>query len=136
MIRPYEFRDTVQQMVSFELDLTSYRIDRDVYNVLDMMGDVGGLSEGLKILFAFLIGLMNFHKFEHFLMEHLYRRADDGAGPGPSGGGSGVSLGASQIGGTGEMVGPPGYHKNKTSKLNKNGKPLVKLDDSKTFVYR
>ena len=83
--RPYEFPDNVQFQVTWELDLTQYRVDRDVYSTLDLIGDVGGLNEGLKIAFAFFISLLNFHKFEHFLMEHLYRRAEDGPGGGAEG---------------------------------------------------
>lgn len=44
--------------ITFEFDLTLYRIDRDVYSILDWVGDVGGLNEGLfLILKVFLIAM-------------------------------------------------------------------------------
>ena len=72
--RPYEFPDNVHLQVTWELDLTQYRIDRDVYSVLDWIGDVGGLSEGLVILITIVLAIINFAKFDHFLIEHLYRK--------------------------------------------------------------
>lgn len=43
--------------ITFEFDLTLYRVDRDVYSILDWVGDLGGLSEGLIIMFTILLGL-------------------------------------------------------------------------------
>ena len=60
--------------VTYEFDLNLYRIDRDVYSVLDWIGDVGGLNEGLVILFSMLIGLANFNSFDHYLIEGLYKK--------------------------------------------------------------
>ena len=58
LIRPYEFPDHVHLQITFEFDLTLYRIDRDVYSILDWVGDVGGLNEGLfLILKVFLIAM-------------------------------------------------------------------------------
>ena len=64
-IRPYEFSDRVHCQVTFELDRHLYQIDRTVYNILDLIGNVGGLVSGLTLMFTFLIGVMNFNKFEH-----------------------------------------------------------------------
>ena len=50
-MRPYEFPDNVHLQVSYEFDLTLYRVDRDVYSILDWVGDIGGLNEGLYLLF-------------------------------------------------------------------------------------
>ena len=69
--RPYEFNDLSHLQITYELDLTQHRIDRDVYSMLDWVGDVGGLNEGLKLIFALIIACLNFNKFEHFLIEHL-----------------------------------------------------------------
>ena len=52
-----------------------YRIDRDVYSVLDWVGDVGGLFEGLYILFKVISGFFYFRALEHFLIERLYLKA-------------------------------------------------------------
>lgn len=43
--------------ITFEFDLTLYRVDRDVYSILDWVGDLGGLSEGLIIMLTIVLGL-------------------------------------------------------------------------------
>ena len=55
--RPYEFPDRVHMQITFEFDLTLYRVDRDVYSILDWVGDLGGLSEGLIIMLTIVLGL-------------------------------------------------------------------------------
>ena len=45
--RPYEFDDNVHVAVTFELDLDLTVIDRQVYSILDWLGDIGGLAEAL-----------------------------------------------------------------------------------------
>ena len=59
--------------VTFEFDLNQYRIDRDVYSVLDWIGDVGGLNEGLTILLGAILIFISFNPFEHYLIENLYK---------------------------------------------------------------
>ena len=70
--RPYEFQDNVHLQITFEFDLTLYRIDRNVYSTLDWIGDVGGLSEGLYIILNILLGLFQYKALEHFLIERLF----------------------------------------------------------------
>ena len=60
--------------MTYEFDLNLYRIDRDVYSVLDWIGDVGGLFEGLVILFSALVALANFNSLDHYLIEGLYKK--------------------------------------------------------------
>lgn len=70
--RPYEFPDYVHLQITFEFDLTLYKIDRDVYSVLDWFGDVGGLYEGLYRLFNFIVALFYYRALEHYLIENLF----------------------------------------------------------------
>ena len=63
--------------VTWEFDLTLYRVDRDVYSILDWIGDVGGLSEGLVIGLGAVLAFLNFKHFEHFLIEQLFWEKDD-----------------------------------------------------------
>lgn len=71
--------------------MTQYRIDRDVYSVLGWIGDVGGLNEGLVIMISITLSILNFSKFDHFLVEYLYRKpapslfdsTDNGSGGSP-----------------------------------------------------
>ena len=67
--------------VTFEFDLTLYRIDRDVYSILDWVGDVGGLNEGLFLILKVFLIAMQFNDFQHFLIQHLYRRPDPMVNP-------------------------------------------------------
>ena len=71
--RPYEFPDDVHTIVSYEFDLNMYRIDREAYNTLDWLGDLGGLKEALAIVFGFLTLIFNKNKFENFMVSKLYR---------------------------------------------------------------
>ena len=41
--RPYEFDDRVHLSIAYELDPDFYHVDMQVYNALDMLGDIGGL---------------------------------------------------------------------------------------------
>ena len=52
---------------------------------MDLIGDVGGLNEGLMLLIGVLITLLNFEKFQHYLIEHLFKKHDysDGKGEPP-----------------------------------------------------
>ncbi len=68
-VRPYEFPDHVHMQVTFEFNLNQGRIDRAVYSVLDWIGDIGGLREGLMLILAFIFGMFKFHPFEHFMIE-------------------------------------------------------------------
>ena len=63
--------------VTFEFDLTLYRIDREVYSLFDLIGDLGGLAEGLFIILAIILGSLTFNNFDHFLIEHLYGKHDE-----------------------------------------------------------
>ena len=47
-----------------------------MYSFLDLIGDVGGLNEGLGILLGLVLGFLNFQKFQHFLIEHLFKKND------------------------------------------------------------
>lgn len=72
LMRPYEFPDRVHFQISFEFDLTLYRVDRDVYSILDWIGDVGGLNEGLFLFFHIILIFSQFYDLEHFLIERLF----------------------------------------------------------------
>ena len=70
--RPYEFADSVQMQVTYEFDLNLYRVDRDVYSLLDWIGDIGGVMEGLVVIMGVLLGALQFNKFNHYMIEQLY----------------------------------------------------------------
>lgn len=53
--RPYDFEDSVQLALTFELDRDLKVIKRKVYSLMDWLGDLGGLSGSLYALFAALV---------------------------------------------------------------------------------
>ena len=71
--RPYEFFDDVHSTVTFEFNLNYNRVDRETYNALDWLGDLGGLKEALLVLLGVVYSLMHYKDFEDFLISKLYR---------------------------------------------------------------
>ena len=57
----------------FEFDLNLYRIDREAYNMLDWLGDLGGLKEALTIILTFIFVVFNYHTFQDYLVANLYK---------------------------------------------------------------
>ena len=72
--RPYEFKDDIQLSVVFERDLDLHRVDREVYSVLDLLGDVGGLYEATKMICFTILYLTNFMSFENYLVSELFKK--------------------------------------------------------------
>ena len=71
--RPYEFPDNVHIQVTFEFDLDLTVIDRQVYSILDFLGDIGGLGEALFFLGGALLVLLQYGQFDAMMVRHLYR---------------------------------------------------------------
>ena len=72
-VRPYEFFNNIHTSVTFEFDLNYYRVDRDTYNTLDWLGDLGGLYEALIIILGFAYWIVHFQSFENYMVSKLYR---------------------------------------------------------------
>ena len=72
-IRPYEFDDNIHMVVSFEFDLDKKRIDREVHNLFDVLGNIGGLETALLLILGSINTLVNYDAFEDFLVSKLFR---------------------------------------------------------------
>lgn len=48
-------------------------IDRSVYNVLDWIGDVGGLGEGCFFISFTLLGIIHFGAVDNMIIHELFR---------------------------------------------------------------
>ena len=59
--------------MTFEFNLNYLRIDRETYNALDWLGDIGGLKTALVIILGLVYRLMQYRVFEDFLVSKLYR---------------------------------------------------------------
>ena len=60
------------------MSLDRKRIQRNVFSLLDWIGEVGGLLEALFVLFSVLITIYNYKAFENYMVQNLYskRKAD------------------------------------------------------------
>ena len=47
--------------------------ERYVYSVLDYIGDLGGLYDGLKLLFIGLISIFNYNLYSSYMVTHLFK---------------------------------------------------------------
>ena len=72
-LRPYEFDDDIHMIVSFEFDLNKMKIDREVYNLFDWLGDIGGLEAALILILGYVNSFVNYEAFEDFLVSKLFR---------------------------------------------------------------
>ena len=59
--------------VTFELDLNFVVIDRQVYSVLDWLGDIGGLVESLFFIGGIVLMVFNYTHFDFLINSHLFR---------------------------------------------------------------
>ena len=65
--------------MSYELDLNLYSISREVYNALDMLGDIGALQYALFLIFSFLLTILNFQKMDNYLVSEMFQVVDSTA---------------------------------------------------------
>ena len=75
----YDFFDDIHMAITFEFDLTFYRMERTAYNILDWIGDIGGLEAALLIFFAAFYGFLHYKSFDNFLVQKLYRNDEEDA---------------------------------------------------------
>ena len=74
--RPYEYYNDVHIAVTYSVNLDKILINRQVYNVLDMLGDIGGLQYALIIILTFFVMLFNFNDTENFLVSEMFQVID------------------------------------------------------------
>ena len=74
--RAYEYKDLTQISISYELDLNKYMIAREVYTVLDWLGDVGGLTEMLSRIGGLIFVLIGGNGLEFLLYSHMFKVQD------------------------------------------------------------
>lgn len=55
------------------MDLDLQVIDRQVYNVLDWVGDIGGLGEGLFFMSITLLSVVHFGALDNQVISELFR---------------------------------------------------------------
>ena len=65
--------------VTWEFDLDLFRVDRKVYSILDLIGDIGGFYDGLVILFTLILAAIHFNSLDHYMIEHLFVKEEESA---------------------------------------------------------
>ena len=76
-IRPYEFNDRIHHNISYEMSLNLKTADREVYHVLAWLGDMGGLFDGLKGLFALAVAILTYQRYDTYMVAQLFQQSTD-----------------------------------------------------------
>ena len=73
-VRPYDFPrpDTTQLAITYELSRDLNIIRRQVYGVLDFLGDLGGLAGALRGLFALVVLLFQYKVVLNYVSNHTF----------------------------------------------------------------
>ena len=71
--RPYEFKNNVHISVTFEVDLNLRVIEREVYTIIDWMGDIGGLGEAYFFISWSILSLIHFEAVDNMIIRELFR---------------------------------------------------------------
>ena len=69
-------------MFTYKIGLSGKNIiyERQVYNLLDLVGDIGGLNDGLEVICGFILtilSLFGYRPVESFLVSQLDLDSDD-----------------------------------------------------------
>lgn len=58
--------------MNYEMNRNLMLYEREVYTSLDWFGNLGGLSEGLKLMFGLLVGLLNYNYYNNYMVAKLF----------------------------------------------------------------
>ena len=70
--RPYQYSDNIQHSLAFEMNLNLRTYDREVYNFLDWLGDLGGLYDGIRGIFMIFLAVITYQKYDTYMVSRLY----------------------------------------------------------------
>ena len=72
-VLPYEKDDSVQISVTVEMDLSLMQYSRSIYTFFDLLSDVGGLSGMFFSIFALIVAIWTYNKFDNFMAFRLFK---------------------------------------------------------------
>ena len=55
-------------VASYEMNLNQNTVDRQVYSGLDWIGDIGGLLDGLNVMFIMIIAGLNYNLYSSYMV--------------------------------------------------------------------
>lgn len=70
--RLYDFADNVQLAITYELSSDLRVVKRQVYGLLDLLGDLGGLASSLYSLFFALITVFQYKAAVSYVTNHTF----------------------------------------------------------------
>ena len=59
-------------VIAYEMDRNLYIYEREVYTSLDWFGDMGGLYEGLHLLFGIFVAVLNYNHYDNYMVSKLF----------------------------------------------------------------
>ena len=59
--------------ITWEVQLDLQVIERQVYNILDWIGDIGGLGEGCFFISFTILGVIHFGALDNMIISELFR---------------------------------------------------------------
>ena len=71
--RPEERVEDLIMVISFEMDLNLYSIERAGYNILDLLSNIGGIQGLLLSFFGVLISAFNYNNFDNITAAQFYK---------------------------------------------------------------
>ena len=71
-VRPYDYFDSVQLSITFELDRDLRVVKRNVYIFMDWLGDIGGLAGSLYALFGALVIIFQYKIVYSFIGQNTF----------------------------------------------------------------
>ena len=71
-LRLYDFDDNVQLAITYELSQDLTIIRRTVYNLLDLLGDIGGLAGALRAIFTIAVIIFQYKAVISYVGQHTY----------------------------------------------------------------
>ena len=63
--------------IVYEMNLDIRHVQRNVFSLLDWLGDVGGLFEILFIFFSLIMSVYHYKTFEIYMVRKLYKKKAD-----------------------------------------------------------
>ena len=75
--RPYEVDADFVAGIDIQNNLDITVLERNVYTILDVLSDVGGLSSALISLVVGIIGLMNYNRLESYMASKVFKIYED-----------------------------------------------------------
>ena len=76
---PSEVKEWTQMEISVEMDLDVTMLQREYYDLLECMADIGGILQILLSGIAFILVILNYQHMDNFLAAQLFKIDSSGS---------------------------------------------------------